>query len=541
MQSLKRTHTITQGCVYSKIASSYALMLAFNDPFGDSLGIPTRVATIFPELDISKLKIRFKINSILTGILSVIILVLSIVENESYYYNDFKSTTNINLLRAIIIALNAWLISFVIQYYSIKLHLSKAYRECHINSQLWDIPIRNWMIFEIFICFPATPPYLDWSFEVHELNTYALLSIDDIILGISFIKLYFVFKMIYETSYYSSQKAEIICNLENVRDFMIFSLKTQLKTKPYHSICFLFTIIMISAGFLLRIFERTLEDSDFGFIWNGFSLVGFTELTVGYGDVVPGTHIGRFIIVLINFLGVFIVSSTVLSVEHELIFSRKEMDFYEKKIYNHCVKKKLTPYALGLIIKWWALKKKRRAKEPRWHEFLVFHIQLKRFSLVRKCAQGERNHSLRENIVNFDKKYATNLPKFLKYLQPLKRNLKPMKKIMKQEIQLTEKILKMKWNIYNFQKHTMGNALEVKVRRSSFDLSPSSSRNEIDKESLRHNQTLKVESRNESTKKRFTMMAGSIIHPIIATKSNRKPLDLNGDISKNEYYDTKGT
>lgn len=137
MFPLRRANTLRIGQIYNKLTvSSNALSVTFYDPFGDAGEIPKRVGTTFPEIDVSKLKIRSKLNSIITGILSIFILIISIVENEQFYADNFKSTPSSSLLRAFIMSLNALLGSLIIQYYSIKLFMQKSYRECHINSNL---------------------------------------------------------------------------------------------------------------------------------------------------------------------------------------------------------------------------------------------------------------------------------------------------------------------------------------------------------------------------------------------------------------------
>lgn len=157
--------------------------------------------------------------------------------------------------------------------------------------------------------------------------------------------------MLNETSYYSTQIAQVICNLQNIRDFKRFSLKSQLVTYPFRSILFFFSVIMISSGFLLRIFERTLSKNDFGYIWNGFYSIGITETTVGYGDVIAGSHIGRLIVVFASIYGIFSVSYIVWAVQSTLGFSKEEYGFYERVISKKDYNYKLKPISIKLIQK----------------------------------------------------------------------------------------------------------------------------------------------------------------------------------------------
>ena len=46
--------------------------------------------------------------------------------------------------------------------------------------------------------------------------------------------------------------------------------------------------------------------------------------TVGFGDYYPNTHLGRFVIILASFWGVFLVSMTVVTLTNSSEFSIAE-------------------------------------------------------------------------------------------------------------------------------------------------------------------------------------------------------------------------
>lgn len=73
----------------------------------------------------------------------------------------------------------------------------------------------------------------------------------------------------------------------------------------------LLTSIMILA-YQLRIFEivyyRAIGYVDFEQYFSSIWLVVITMSTVGFGDVVPVTHIGRFIIMMTAIWGAFVIT-----------------------------------------------------------------------------------------------------------------------------------------------------------------------------------------------------------------------------------------
>jgi hypothetical protein len=79
--------------------------------------------------------------------------------------------------------------------------------------------------------------------------------------------------------------------------------------------------------FLIPLFRPYYEDleldpiaesdpvfQDYSYIWNGIWLVVVTMTSVGFGDYYPRSHLGRFIIIITTFWGVFLISMCIVSV-----------------------------------------------------------------------------------------------------------------------------------------------------------------------------------------------------------------------------------
>lgn len=74
--------------------------------------------------------------------------------------------------------------------------------------------------------------------------------------------------------------------------------------------------------------------------------------TVGFGDLYPITHFGRFVIVLASFWGMFMVSHFVYTMEITSAFTYAENKVYEtmERLQG---KQKLKEQAATLIQVWW--------------------------------------------------------------------------------------------------------------------------------------------------------------------------------------------
>lgn len=66
-------------------------------------------------------------------------------------------------------------------------------------------------------------------------------------------------------------------------------------------------------GLVLRIYERAYPDSAYEFIWNGFWTFVVTTTTIGYGEIYPKSHLGRFIAMISCILGMCMISLLVIS------------------------------------------------------------------------------------------------------------------------------------------------------------------------------------------------------------------------------------
>lgn len=81
---------------------------------------------------------------------------------------------------------------------------------------------------------------------------------------------------------------------------------------------------------LNRVFEKVPNDTmNLGYYYNSFWAIIVTMTTVGYGDYFPRTIPGRFIIFLVCIIGIFVVSSIVVTITNFL-----NLDSMESKVLN---------------------------------------------------------------------------------------------------------------------------------------------------------------------------------------------------------------
>jgi len=70
-------------------------------------------------------------------------------------------------------------------------------------------------------------------------------------------------------------------------------------------------------------YERAYPDSAYEFIWNGFWTFVVTTTTIGYGEIYPQSHLGRFIAMIACILGMCLISLLVVSINTLIEFEEE--------------------------------------------------------------------------------------------------------------------------------------------------------------------------------------------------------------------------
>ena len=81
------------------------------------------------------------------------------------------------------------------------------------------------------------------------------------------------------------------------------AMKLYFRRRPMATVFWLFVALLLSAAYALRAAESSVNSFHSVYFWNQLWLVVVTMSTVGYGDNVPATHLGRLIAVVVMIFG----------------------------------------------------------------------------------------------------------------------------------------------------------------------------------------------------------------------------------------------
>ncbi|OMJ68592.1 hypothetical protein SteCoe_33908 [Stentor coeruleus] len=195
-----------------------------------------------------------------------------------------------------------------------------------------------------------------------------------------------------------------------------FTMKCFLKENPWFSILLLFSLSAVLCGILLFVFERSVSESPFTYIWDCFWVVSYTESTIGYGDKAAKTHLGRLVLVLSTFIGLFMYSYIVLIVRNSSDLSDKELRLYSEIKYRHYGLRKLKLEGIVMIQRWWRLFLKRRIKTNGINDVFKFHSKLIEYSFKRLKIIQEKNPTISEEVKKISKVFSIKLTGVNEYL-----------------------------------------------------------------------------------------------------------------------------
>ena len=194
------------------------------------------------------------------------------------------------------------------------------------------------LLVEVFINVIHSPPGLNYTFTFSQLGRKMRYSMDSVITVLMLARVYIFFSLFSRFTKWRNTLAEHCCEAAGTQANTLFAMKCLLKESPYTLLIFNAVFSSLVFGFAVRTLERpyyedevggaiTPDDAgyqDYNFVSNGWWLIVVTMTTVGFGDFFPKTHLGRGVVVLACFYGVFLVSMMVVTLSESSEFTQSE-------------------------------------------------------------------------------------------------------------------------------------------------------------------------------------------------------------------------
>ena len=144
-------------------------------------------------------------------------------------------------------------------------------------------------------------------------------------------RMWYILKLFLISSNFYSNRSARVGQLYGMDLELSFSFKANMIGAPYNAYAMLFIIGLTCSFLSLRIFEIPLDEVtklNFTSYWNSIWCIIITMTTVGYGDFYPSSLLGRIFGIISCFIGVFLVSLFIATIQQILVFENSEETVY---------------------------------------------------------------------------------------------------------------------------------------------------------------------------------------------------------------------
>lgn len=293
------------------------------------------------ESALRKEKIKLKMWDTIGGCLSLGFITIYVIEYEQFASKNsseaFVSNALNSSLRVVLMAICGALC--VVQYfhYTYLLRIDKILKLKDKKDTLWTSGYFKYLLLECILSSIVCPPGLDSGFNVEQLKGTTRLTYDGLCCIFSLARFYNVLKIPEQYLIWTNEKSTKICKKHHFKPDTTFMIKAQLKRSPYQTIFLSLFIAAILFGIAMHTIELTYTPGpDDGNTSTPFEswistifFIFVTMTTVGYGDIYPKTHIGRFVVLGIGIIGTMLVSIMVVALTNSSSLTNGE-----KRVFN---------------------------------------------------------------------------------------------------------------------------------------------------------------------------------------------------------------
>ncbi|TNV85718.1 hypothetical protein FGO68_gene15541 [Halteria grandinella] len=282
------------------------------------------------------------------------------------------------------------------QYFMIKWQI-KAYRSSIaqsllspvINQQSLKVGARTvWqsrqLLFDLIVLSFQPLPFFDPTFTMTCIDMSDKSKFIDVeyrfssvLLSLMFVRVIFLIRSALNYSLYTDQLAKKILHenygfLPDVR----FTLKCMISQSPESTVCLILIVSLFINAYLLRIYEivyyRAIGYNDFEQFYSALWAVVITMGTVGFGDIVPVSHVGRLIMMATTLWGTVLFTLVIVA-----FGSMFNLSPHQKKAMHHLLVTRKAALALSSAYKYYnAIKsfKQQNHQNPLYLEMLKRNI-----------------------------------------------------------------------------------------------------------------------------------------------------------------------
>lgn len=275
---------------------------------------------------------QYKVNCGLQCIFSFMSMCSAIIEYEGYASDKGDISS---ILASVVCMISSFFLWATIIF--------EFFIDCKILNQTKKLPEKIWrkysknvlkLIASLVLFFIHPSPMTHWVITTTHNDKYNIdveIPINAYFTMICLFRCWFFIKFYLVNSSYSQPRTQRICEMNGFDTNLNFALKSSMSRSPFNFYSILFIIIISICSYGIRIFERGLDkESDLVFnnFWNCVWCLVITMTTVGYGDYIPSSAMGRIFVIFSCFCGVFLLSMLIVAITNILNIRGNEKNIY---------------------------------------------------------------------------------------------------------------------------------------------------------------------------------------------------------------------
>ena len=207
-----------------------------------------------------------------------------------------------------------------------------------------------------------------------------------------------IYRLLIWRSAFTNDSSLHLAYYHRIPHYLAWALRSIFRRHPFFFMLGIWTAVDTVGSFSLMTLERGVDGSELGRFDNCLWNLMVDQARIGYGDMVPLTHLGRVTIIMCIFAAVVLLSSLVTVVQQSVALNKAETALY-RKMYVQTMSNSLSRPAAVLLQRWWRLVQARRLQNSVRQDLLVrFHRCLRMFAIARRSATTLKDLTFREDL-----------------------------------------------------------------------------------------------------------------------------------------------
>lgn len=239
--------------------------------------------------------------------------------------------------------------------YLIILHIDKYTLQVLKTKSFCSVKYCGYFILELCISLMHPNIYcrnIHITFNKRYYRYTVTYTINDMLLIITLLRVYVLFRFLIAISAFYSSRADRIAHLVGSHLNRLFVVRCIVLSYPFTFLVATAFVFVVVTGYMLRIAESPvytdkMGDNDYRKYVNCLWNVLVTMTTVGYGDYYPVTTLGRLINIFVSLWGNCLTSFMVVALHNGLVFDEnqeKAFELRERQLLVETLRKKVAMF-----------------------------------------------------------------------------------------------------------------------------------------------------------------------------------------------------